>query len=235
MRRSIRLDKEYIVHSYLTEDELAIKEFLAFNEVDDDDLEPFVDELLQKFVEEYDPEMDKIKKIVLLWCIRILTLGDEIEVNFKCKKCGNVQDTTISLANLLRFPEIDSDEVPTKFVDSSEPIEISDEFYDEMDIDDFEFYAKNLYSYYIVYNTKIHFNCYYCNEDHFTNLMSFKKVLQFMSEDSYETLTEWLHVLVYFGHLTRNDVLKMTPVQRMLEIKYFQETKKKELGDQNGN
>ena len=90
-------------------------------------------------------------------------------------------------------------------------------------------YFKNIVDYHIIYNNNFLFNCQYCEKENFTNLLTFKNALSFLSEDNFYTLTEWIHTLMYYDNCSRSDILEMSPVQRMLEINYFKETKKKLL------
>ena len=46
-------------------------------------------------------------------------------------------------------------------------------------------------------------------------------------------LIKWINVLVYYGNFTRQDILNMSPIQRMLEINLFKKIKAKEQ-DSNG-
>ena len=76
-------------------------------------------------------------------------------------------------------------------------------------------------------------NCSKCKTKSFDNLLTFKGCLKFISEDKFDKLVEWINVLVYYGNFTRQDILNMSPIQRMLEINLFKKIKAKEQ-DSNG-
>ena len=57
--------------------------------------------------------------------------------------------------------------------------------------------------------------------------MSNKTLLfSFLSDETFDTLSKLLHILVYNGRLTRHDALEMTPLQRVLEYGILDEIKK---------
>ena len=64
------------------------------------------------------------------------------------------------------------------------------------------------------------------------------KILEFISEENFGSLSKYIHLLVYYGHLTRSDILEMTPLERIFELNLLQETQKeitKNREKQNGN
>lgn len=229
MDQYLHLDKTYKIHGYKTKTELEVLEFLAFSSFEnDDDYEPAVDNILSECVGNYNPKLSKLEKVIMLWCVRMITLGDEIDITFKCKECHKQQNLTVSLSNLLKLPTKFSEELNPKFINSASNEDMTEQLDDDMDMEEYEEYLQNIIDYHIIYNNKFTFNCQYCDNENFTNLLTYKSALSFLSEDSYHSLTEWIHTLMYFSNCSRSDVLDMTPIQRMLEINYFKEVKKKE-------
>lgn len=234
MKQYLRLDEKYIIKTYKTKTELEVLEFLSFNSFEnDDDYEPAVDSVLEECVGNYDPSFPKLKKIILLWYIRIATLGDELDISFKCKECQQQQQLTVSLSKLFKLPSKFTEDFSPEFIDSSCPSDLTKQIDDEMDIEEYEDYFKNIVDYHIIYNNNFSFNCQYCEKENYTNLLTFKNALSFLSEDNFYTLTEWIHTLMYYDNCSRSDILEMSPIQRMLEINYFKETKKKETQNEN--
>lgn len=229
MQQYLHLDERYLIKGYKTRTELDVLEFLSFNTFEDDnDYEPAVDNVLSECVSNYNPNIPKIKKIIMLWCVRIITLGDELDITFKCKKCHRQQNLSVSLSKLLRLPSKFTEEFKPEFIDSSSTKDFTEILDNEMDIEEYENYLNNIFDFHIIYNNKFLFNCQYCNYENFTNLLTFKSALSFLSEDTFYTLTDWIHNLIYYDNCSRSDILEMTPMQRMLEINYFKETIKKE-------
>lgn len=229
MKQYLHLDRDYRISGYTTETELEVLEFLSFSSFESDsEYEPMVDHVLEKCVEGYSLNIPKINKILMLWAVRMVTLGNEATISFKCQECKQRQDLTIDLQELVTFPTMFSEKIKRKIVESSSGMDLTEEINDEMEMEEYEDFLRNISNYYVLYSHKFSFKCQYCHHENFTDFISFKSALSFLSEDSYTTLSEWIHALVYYGKHSREDILKMTPIQRMLEIKYFNETMKKE-------
>lgn len=222
--------KTLLVKPYNTELELKILETLKFNEFEENEFEPMVDELLEKCVKKL-PNLSKIEKILTVWYIRSITLGDEISILFKCPKCGKTQNIILNLENILSLQKNKSDFIEPKIYSDEEfnKIKKEDLLSEDLDIESFE--EINIFDYFSIYNEKTLINCLNCDYSFYTELFTFKQCLSFLSEDSLESLTSWLHILVYSDNLTRSDVLNMTPLERMIEINYFNEQCKKENED----
>ena len=102
-----------------------------------------------------------------------------------------------------------------------------------MDFDLYNELISDPKKFFIVYNNKAILKCSKCHAKSFDNLLTFKGCLKFISEDKFDKLVEWINVLVYYGNFTRQDILNMSPIQRMLEINLFKKIKAKEQ-DSNG-
>lgn len=226
MYRNFKLgNKTLLVKPYTTELELDVLETLKFNDFEEEDLEPLVDYFLEKTVKKV-PNLSKLEKILTIWFIRMITIGDEISIVFKCKNCGKTQNKVINLSDFINIPTLYSEDVKPKILSENEfaLLNKDDELDEDMDIETYQ--NINLFDYYFIYKEKIMFNCGYCNFESFTNLITYKSCLSFLSEESFESLTSWLHILVYSDNLTRSDILNMTPIERMIEISYFKEQTK---------
>lgn len=220
-------DKVLFVRQYNTKLELEILETLKFNELTEDELECIADEFLDYCLKKH-CKLSKIEKILTIWYIRSITLGDEISVIYKCPNCGKTQNTVINLNDYLSFPTKKSEYIKSKILSDTEFLKLKKEniLPDDLDIDVFE--SLNVFDYFSIYNEKINLKCDKCNSETFSELFTFKQCLSFLSEDSLESLTSWIHILVYSDHHTRSDILNMTPLERMIEINYFKEQCEKE-------
>lgn len=231
MYRYLKLgSKTLLVKPYTTDTELKVLEVIKLNEFKhDDDYEPIVDCVLERCLKIV-PNLTKIEKIITVWYLRLITLGDEISLNTRCTNCNKAQNKIISVLDLFSEPSKYSEEIKPKLVSSLEFSDVLESLVDpELDIDCFD--ETNLLDYFFVYNNELDLNCDSCKSTIRINLLTFKECLNFLSEESLESLTTWLHILVYSDNLSRQDVLSMTPVERMLEINYFKEQNKR---DNNG-
>lgn len=228
MYRSVRVGSKYwLMEPYKTSTELDILEFLTFNSYDEDNqYEAIVDDILQSHVSQYNRNIPKIDKIILLWNLRVITIGDEISLTYSCSKCGTKQTETVSIHNLILNSSESSDYLPaefTKFKSILEYENIPENIPDNIPLTDYENIYNNILNYVNLYNNNYKVNCRYCNVGNFLNVFTYKTTLSFMSDDNFNSLTSWIHTLVFTGKNTREDVLKMSPIQRLMEIKYFKE------------
>lgn len=217
-------NKSIIMKPYTTQDELELLEFLAFNKYDnDDEYETIVDEFLSRCVKDYNRFMTKIEKIILLWNLRIISQGDEIRIVYKCPKCNNKITLRLQINDIIMNASIKSKNVKHKILSIHE-FKGKDELtnIDNLDISEYDDIIDHITDYFTLYDDAIEHKCPMCGNMSKINPISYKNALSFMSDDSFASLTSYIHALVYSGNNTRQDVLSMTPVQRLMEIKYFE-------------
>ena len=227
-----------LVETYKTELELNILEELMCassekQDDDDNDYKTLVDDFLAHLTDYDTGSLTKMEKILLVWKIRALTIGDDVTVVFKCPHCGKTTQATFSVSDLCYFgtkthlntfkENLVSD---AKLEEIVEGVDIAD--LEDLDYDDYIEFKRNPQEFFNVYHERTVLRCSDCKKEVYGNYLSYKQCLSYLSEDSFLSLSQWLNVLVYYGHLTRADILKMSPVQRMLEIKFFKDIKKKE-------
>lgn len=240
MKHKVQLGSHVIyINTYTTELELNVLEEIWCESSDtqdksDEHFETLVIDFLQHLTDFNVLTLSKIERVLLVWKIRALTIGDEISIVFKCPECKRVSQNIISVDSLCLYGDLVSRNTFTSNLISRKQLNelrIEDLDIEDLDIEDFNELQKNPERFFNVYETKTELECSSCGYKVYDNLLTYKNCLKFISEESFMSLTEWLNVLVYYGHLTREDVLKMSPIQRMLEIKYFKKIKEKETSN----
>ena len=91
--------------------------------------------------------------------------------------------------------------------------------------------SKNIKDYLDLYNFTPKVICPYCGKEITLNISSLKTILSFVSDESFISLSKAIHTLTYFEHNGRNDILQMTPIQRILEMQNLKNTQK-EIAEQ---
>ena len=239
MKHLVTLGKHSIlVETYKTDLELSILEELMCSssgkqEDNDSDYKTLVEDFLTQLTDYNIALLTKMEKILLVWKIRALTIGDDVSVVFKCPHCGRTSQTVFSVSDLCYFgPKTYLNNFEENLISERKLEEISDsikiEDLEDLDYCDYLELKRNPRDFFNVYKDRTPLICSSCKKQVFGNYLTYKQCLTYLSEDSFLSLSQWLNVLVYYGHLTRSDVLKMSPVQRMLEIKFFKDIKKKE-------
>lgn len=228
MYRCLNLgSRKILIRPYTTKIELDVLEVFGLSEYDltEDDYESMVNDILRycvKNLSELD-ELSKNEKILIVWYARAITLGNDIGVDFVCPGCGKRQRACISLADMIHFPTRCAGHIKPRIVSDTEfgNIKKEDVLPPDMDIEEFE--SIDLFDYHLVYAESMILRCPDCGLESPGDFLTYKQCLSFLSEDSFQSLTKWIHVLVYSDNLSRSDILEMTPIERMLEIEYFNE------------
>jgi hypothetical protein len=233
MYRRVRIGDKFIyVRPYTTEIELNLLEVITFTDYkSDEDYGCIIDQVLDYCVKDYDDSISDIEKIITCLIVRDLSIGDEINIVYTCPFCGKKKSLRYLISDILMISSKTSDYIEHKFmsVDEFESYELDSSGFDDMDIDEYESVNDDVSSFFTIYNNRVNVSCD-CNGASFVNIFTFKNVLRILTEESFNSLTSWIHALVDIGHHTRGDVLRMTPVQRIMELKYFKDTHK-ELED----
>ena len=218
---------DVLIRPYTTRDELELLEFLTFTDYENDDMyEHAVDEFINRFVKKDFVLNTKIEKIIMLLSIRNITLGDEFNIEVTCPYCNRKHKMKITLSDIVSNASEYNDCVKHKFVCSSnldDTISMPED--DDMDMNEYEYITSHITDYMTIFNDTIPVTCS-CGKHSTASISSYRLILSLMSDDSFNTLTNWIHALVCDGKHTRSDVLDMTPVQRMMERKYFEDAQK---------
>lgn len=224
--------KTHKIESYKTRDELEYLEYLFIrDDLSYEDSILFLDTFLtNNGIEDVD-KLTEIEKIILLLKIREISIGDELKVKYKCVHCGNAMDSSININNIIKLAEIYSKEICGLFNknDISE-LRVEDivdkEYLEELDIDEYDNIQSNISKYIDTYDFTQTCKCSYCSKDNIFNLNNMKLLFSLLSDESFMSLSKLLYILVTQGKLTREDVLNMTPLQRVLEHGLIEEARK---------
>jgi hypothetical protein len=170
------------------------------------------------------------EKKVILYKAREISLGNEIDIKFKCKECGQGNDGIIDASNFVidgsrnddyirKLNENVTDENLIKFV------EYSQEELDDLDIQDYEELKKKVTENQIQFNFTKSCKCLRCQTENIFDLSSPEYIIEIMSEDNLMTLYKSYNLLIYFGHYTKTDIDNMYPFERNIFIGLFNKTK----------
>lgn len=221
--------KTFKIESYKTEDELDCLGFLYIHDdLSEEDVDSFIDEFLVKNDIDINGLTD-IEKIILLLKIREISIGDEIKVKYKCLHCGRPAEAVININNMIKLAKIHNGKIKGIFEEEYADILqlediVSPSDMEDMDLDLYEDVKNNISKYIDTYNFIQKCPCEYCGKE---NQFDFNKrlIINFISDESFDSLSRLLHILVYNGRQTRGDLMQMTPLQRILEYGLLEETK----------
>ena len=225
-------NKKYLIRSMITREELDILEYLyTCDNPSQDELECILSDFLNYF------NINNnilIENIIIFLKIREYSIGDDIEVKFKCDSCKNPQTAKIKINNIIKLATIHDSKIHGIYNENEIPkLEdlIKEDDLQELEWDEYNFMSKNIKDYLDLYNFTPKVICPYCGKEITLNISSLKTILSFVSDESFISLSKAIHTLTYFEHNGRNDILQMTPIQRILEMQNLKNTQK-EIAEQ---
>lgn len=235
MKRKITINKHnYYIDAYNTFQELKLIEFLDLNDgLTDDDYRLCAEDFLKNICDASVKisQISDIELILVLLKIREITIGTEVKLKLTCtnSECNKNISAKVDIADSYINAERENHFEPCNFV-SQEYINNLDESVipEDTDWDVYEEIKDNLKSYYSIYNLDYPIICPYCRNKMVFKINSLKKALTFISEESLRSIMSVIHDLTYYGHITRSDIMQMTPLERLMEISLLKKTKEKE-------
>lgn len=232
--RKIKIaNKTLYIKPYDTRIELCLLELLSFSDYENDDYyECIVDQILSECVQNYDNSISKIEKIITLMYVRNITVGDEFNANITCPYCKRNINKKINLDDIVMLSSEVHDDITHQFINSNTfNVNLDDYNVDDWDINEYESVSEHLTDYFTLYNPEIKVTCQ-CGKQHIVNFFQYKTILNFLSDDTFISLSSCIRVIVMQNKYSRESVLDMTPVQRLIELKYIKEQIQKEQNEQ---
>lgn len=211
--------RNYLVQAYNTFQE---KEILLLSSFGVDDFDRVFEVLNFEC-----PDISDDEKKVLLYKFREVSIGDEIDVKYKCDSCGHGNDAVLGATDFVIPSKRNDSDIKKIFKPFSEDNmhEYVDIDVDELDLDEYEELKQRI----IDNQTSISFikqaRCGICNHPKKFNLGDTKYIIEIMSEDTLMTLYKTYNFLVYFGKYTKEDVDKMYPFERNIFVGLLNKTK----------
>ena len=184
------------------------------------------------------------KRIILLKC-RELSVGDDITFNFKCNKCGNINNTIARVDNFfvnkvdekkpLKFTNFkivelfgDDNGNTENYIKDLSGKKISNKIIDNMDSILYEDIFDEIKNNTIQFTKKITGTCTSCGEKLPINL-SDKFIVENMSEDSIHSMYKTYSDLIYYGNYSKQDIDSLIPFERTIFVGLLNATKKETI------
>lgn len=205
--------KTFLIEPYRTYQE---KDILLLSSFEVDDIERVLDVL--NFKTEY--ELTEQEKKVILYKHREISIGDDINIKFKCKECGQGNEAVITASNFITDSILHDSDVKkiNKVVLDENLHEFVDIDVDELDILDFDILKKRVQENQIQIDFIKKTKCLKCKEEHLFDIGQSKYIIEVMSEDELMSLYKTYSSMIYFGHFTKDDIDNMYPFERSVFV-----------------
>lgn len=204
-------DKKFNLEPYNTEKEKELLLLSAF--VGKEDLSTEVLKTLG-----IDPTgLTNEDKITLMYKLREISVGSEMDINFVCPECGMPNEARIDISDNISLPTKHSEfihDIHRTVTDAN----ILDFFKnaEDLDWDEFEKLKINLKEYIINFKFLKPVKCVRCKKETKIDISSPNLVSRCFSEDSIKSMLQTYHNLVFFGKFTKKDVDSMYPFERYI-------------------
>ena len=216
--------KKILIKPYTTETEKDLLIMSSFEIYD-------VDEILRVLglEENLIKELTLNEKKVLLYKYREISIGDEINMKFKCSHCKQPNEGIIDCKIFIENEEISHkykqlDEIPNDenlhlFVN------ISKEELENLDLDEYENLLKDVENSQIKYNFTKSCKCIKCKKDNVFDISNIKYILESLSEDTIMSIYRTYNDMCMFGNYNKKDIDSLYPFERTILIGLINKTR----------
>lgn len=218
-------EKRILIEPYTTERE---KDLLIMSSFEIYDLDEILRVLGVK--KKIRKSLSENEKKVLLYKFREISVGDEINIKFKCTECKFPNETAINCGGSLEIPE-DRDTsvklIDTEVTDDNlwEFVEMSPEEIDELDLDEYEELVQRVKNNQVNYNFVRRCNCAKCGKSNSFYIGDIKYIVESLSEDTLLSIYRTYNDMCMFGNYNKKDIDSLYPFERTIMIGLINKTR----------
>lgn len=158
------------------------------------------------------------EKIVALYKLREVSVGDEMPAKFTCPHCGQPSETVISITDIYKEPTKKSRWIKDPGIANPRVEDCFAEGYGDLDYDKYLKLKTSIKDYVSSFNFDPEVRCAQCGKTTSLNISNLKFVLANMSEESITSLYKTYTSLVFNGKFSLADIDSMYPFERMIYI-----------------
>lgn len=217
--------KRLLIQPYNTEKE---KDLLIMSSFEIYDL----DEILRVLDVDYDilKELSENEKKVLLYKFREISVGDEINVKYKCTHCGTPNDAALSCTDLIQEAVLKDDRI--KLLDKEvndetiyDFLNMSIEEVDNLDLDEYEKLLELIKDSQTKYNFSRNSTCIKCKKENIFYIGDIKYIIESLSEDTLMSIYRTYNDMCMFGNYNKRDIDSLYPFERVILIGLINKTR----------
>ena len=166
---------------------------------------------------------------VLLYKYRESSLGDEIQIKFKCKECNKQNESSIITSDFIVYSKRNDEDILK--IDKEVTEENLKDFLlsniniEDLDIDEYENLIIRVKENQNNFNFVKECKCMFCRTSNFFNIGSPKYIIEQLSDHTLMTLYKTYNNMMMFGNLTKTDIDNMYPFERTIFIGLITKTK----------
>lgn len=169
---------------------------------------------------EYSGTLTKAEKISILYKLREISIGDEIDVKYACGGCKRTIETSISVSDIIENREIrDYKGFKLKEVFSNDINKyVQNINADELDIDVYDDLADYIEQNKVKFSFEVPSMCPLCNHINNVNIEDTKFIIDNLSEDVIATFYKSCADMIFHGNYSKESIDNMYPFERNIFI-----------------
>lgn len=167
------------------------------------------------------------EKVAMLYKFRTISVGDDLNLKFKCKHCGTSSDNIVNVSDIIQESNINDARIIDQFKDLTDDNfqEFINVNVDELEIDDYEKLFEEAQATVTRFNFKKPIVCQKCTKENQISIGSPEFVIDNLSEDTIMSLYQTYNDLIYFGKYTKQDIDTLYPFERTILISLLNKTR----------
>lgn len=170
------------------------------------------------------------EKKVLLYKYREVSHGDEIDIKFKCGKCGKTNESVIIASDFI-VESVKNDSDIVKIDKEVTELNIRDFLnqhidIENMDIDKFEELLEKVKLNQNTFNFTKSCKCLSCKEPNNFNIGDEKYIIEQLSDNTLVAMYKTYTNMIMFGNMSKHDIDDMYPFERSIFIGLISKAKK---------
>lgn len=170
------------------------------------------------------------EKKVLLYKFREISVGDEINVKFKCKDCRYPNEVGLLCTDLIEKPEYIDPNI--KMIDKeltddniSDFVNMSIEDIDNLDLDEYEKLMQRIKNNQVTFNFVKQSKCLKCGTSNSFYIGDIKYIIESLSEDTLMSIYRTYNDMCMFGNYNKKDIDSLYPFERTILIGLINKTR----------
>lgn len=217
--------KRLLIQPYNTEKEKDLLIMSSFEVYD-------IDEILRVLEVDSDAilNLSENEKKVLLYKFREISVGDEINVKYKCTECKSPNDAVLSCSDLILIPDNFNPDIKILDLEVNDDtiydfLNISKDEIDNLDVDEYEKLIEEVKQNQVKYNFVRKSNCIKCKSENSFYIGDVKYIIESLSEDTLMSIYRTYNDMCMFGNYNKRDIDSLYPFERTILIGLINKTR----------
>lgn len=168
-------------------------------------------------------DLSLIEKKLILWKLREISLGNEVNIKYTCDKCSQYVETTLQADNFITPGLRDDPQIKklSKEVNDDtlhEFVDVPQSDLDNLDLNRYEALTQVVRDNQIEIDFIREATCLSCSAVKPFDMSSTEYILDSLSDENLSSIYRVYSHLTYFGNYTKDDIDKMYPFERTIFI-----------------